>query len=159
LQTRKPMLTRTLRSQATITEGPTDFQYHSFTKTAGYTGVFSQSCSVSDSTYAVCVSSAKLTGTGTAGTTTTSVGAPTTISGNQFIYGTFPITAGARKLANATGSCTAGSVLTAANFVGSINSSSSSGEAAVAAPTGMREVYKVFVVPAAAMAAVGAAVI
>lgn len=60
-----------------------------------------------------------------------------TLSGSSLVYGQFPITAGAEKLASATGSCTA------------------TANAAVATGVrGVREMVKVVVVPAAAVAMV-----
>ncbi|KAK5715341.1 hypothetical protein LTR17_016775 [Elasticomyces elasticus] len=109
-----------------LTEGPTHHQFSYATSTAGATGSYAESCSLSGSSYAVCVVTLSLSAPGTSTHTKTTV----TASGTDLHYGQFPITAGAEKLATATGSCT------------------SSGNAA--APTGVQEVYKVLVAPAAA---------
>ncbi|TKA75438.1 hypothetical protein B0A55_04883 [Friedmanniomyces simplex] len=109
-----------------VTEGPTDYQISYATSTGGATGAYTESCSLSGSSYAVCVATLSLSADGTK----TAVSTTATASGSQLHYGQFPITAGADKLASATGSCMA------------------SGNAAV--PTGVMEVYKVLVAPAAA---------
>ncbi|KXL48836.1 hypothetical protein M433DRAFT_376628 [Acidomyces richmondensis BFW] len=117
---------------ADVTEGPTSYQFNYATSTNGASGSYTESCSLRGSTYAVCSQSITLSADGTSTATSTTV----TASGSDIHYGTFPITAGASKLASATGSC------------------KSSGNAA--APTGMAEVYKVLVAPAAAAAVLGA---
>ncbi|KAK3066932.1 hypothetical protein LTR53_016496 [Teratosphaeriaceae sp. CCFEE 6253] len=115
-----------------VTEGPTMYMFSYSTSTAGAKGTYAESCSLSGSSYAVCAATLSLSAQGTSTKTSTS----TTLTGSQLHYGQFAITAGAEKLVRA-GSCT------------------QSGNAA--APTGVLEVYKVLVVPAAAaMVAAGA---
>lgn len=93
----------------------------------------SASCSLAGTTSAVCVESISLSVDGKQ-TKTVTTG---TLTGAQLPYQQVPITAGASKLAGATGSCTV------------------SGNAAAA--TGIREIYKVMVFPGAAALLAGAA--
>ncbi|TKA32948.1 hypothetical protein B0A50_01174 [Salinomyces thailandicus] len=119
----------------TVTVGPTDFILASAVSTDGATGSGSESCSVdSAASSAVCRIGVSLSYDGTSTSTETTV----TATGSQFVYGQYPITAGAEKLPSATGAC-------------------SSATDNAAAPTGLavRDVYKVLVAPAAAVAAAG----
>lgn len=121
--------------QITVTVGPTDFILASAVSTDGATGSGSESCSVdSAASSAVCRIGVSLSYDGTSTSTETTV----TATGSQFVYGQYPITAGAEKLPSATGAC-------------------SSATDNAAAPTGLavRDVYKVLVAPAAAVAAAG----
>lgn len=119
----------------TVTANPTEFHYSSSTELSGLHGVAQQSCSIdNEGSSAVCslgvsVSSAD---------TSTSIQTTTTATGEDFVFGQYPITAGAEKLPASTASCTA------------------TDSGAMPTALALKDVYKVMVVPAAAAAAAGA---
>ncbi|KAK3642045.1 hypothetical protein LTR56_010916 [Elasticomyces elasticus] len=111
-----------------LTKGLSTYQIEYTSSSQGTKGTAYEFCSMHGSFSAVCTETIRLSYNGTRSETATTI----TASGTDLTYGEFPITAGAHKLAKATGICT------------------TSGNAAVA--TGSVELLKVIVVPAAAVA-------
>ncbi|KAK3117135.1 hypothetical protein LTR53_001792 [Teratosphaeriaceae sp. CCFEE 6253] len=114
----------------TLTKGLSTYEMRYTTSASGTRAAAWELCSMHGSYSAVCVETVSYSFSGTRSATTVA----TSAAGAEVTYGQFPITAGASKLAKATGVCTA------------------SGNAAV--PTGGVEVWKVLVAPAAAVAVV-----
>lgn len=124
--------------QYTIVEGPSHYSVALSTSTAGVQLSIANTCALYGTTKAVC----RQTVSGSArGTQTSTAPAEYTLNGNDFAshYATFSLTAGGDKIAKATGSCT----------------KPWEGSKGAAMPTGITnsDVYKVIVVPAAAIVA------
>ncbi|KAK5114460.1 hypothetical protein LTR62_002395 [Meristemomyces frigidus] len=117
------------------TAGPTDYKITYATSTLGVTGSIAESCSLAGSplTLAVCAATVSLSANGK----NTQSKTTSTLSSAQITYVEWPITAGGSLLAGRTAACTT--------------------TAKAAAPTAGLEVYKVLVVPAAAVAVAAAA--
>ncbi|KAK3721782.1 hypothetical protein LTR37_002947 [Vermiconidia calcicola] len=127
------ILSSTCDPSATVraTYGPSYFGISTEAETAGIRATLVQTCSLDGTTLAVCSASigASADGMSTSGTTTI------TRSGTDVHYFQVPITAGANKLP------------------GSASCTSTASTGAAAAATGIVDVYKVLVVPAAALLA------
>ncbi|KAK1822750.1 hypothetical protein LTR12_002889 [Friedmanniomyces endolithicus] len=86
-----------------LTKGLSTYQLQYSSSALGTRGTAYEECSMHGSYYVVCTETQELSYDGTKTAVVTTV----TASGSQLLYGLFPITSGAEKLAQATGVCTA----------------------------------------------------
>ncbi|KAK5159427.1 hypothetical protein LTS14_002569 [Recurvomyces mirabilis] len=84
-----------------VTQGPTTILVSYSTSANGTAGTARESCSVDHSTYAICTETVVYDVAGSKTTVSTTAAA----SGTDLAYATFPITAGAEKIARPTGKC------------------------------------------------------